>query len=104
FIKPYFMDVYKANKKDARRRLGIDEDTFIVFGCGTIEWRKGPDLFIKTAAKVREHGLNDFHFYWIGAAIPEQHYQVDDEIRRLDLTDKVTFLGTVHQDPREYFA
>ncbi len=38
----------------------------VIWGCGTIYWRKGTDLFIQTAKKLKDSGLTDFVFCWIG--------------------------------------
>lgn len=54
------------DKKTMRRRLGIPDDKFLVVGCGTVYWRKGPDLFIETAIHLsRTHGRR-CRFLWIG--------------------------------------
>ena len=49
----------------ARKSLGLKKDTFVVLGCGTVYWRKGVDLFLETAKKTRQNGLN-VDFVWIG--------------------------------------
>ena len=32
-----------------RRQKQLPKEGFIIFGCGTTDWRKGPDLFIEVA-------------------------------------------------------
>ncbi|MCX6251662.1 MAG: glycosyltransferase [Bacteroidetes bacterium] len=57
---------FKA-KTALRRKLGLDEKKFLIFGCGVaLFWRKGGDLFIDVANKLKNEGLDNLHFYWIG--------------------------------------
>ncbi len=50
-----------------RKKLGLDEDQFIVFGCGVgMPFRKGADLFIETAERLLDLGEDKFHYYWLG--------------------------------------
>ncbi len=37
-----------------------------IWGCGTIYRRKGTDLFIETAIRLRDRGFSNFVFCWIG--------------------------------------
>jgi glycosyltransferase involved in cell wall biosynthesis len=52
---------------DVRRELGISARAKIVSACGSIEFRKGTDLFLQVASYVSRESL-DFpvHFVWIG--------------------------------------
>lgn len=41
--------------------------SFVVVGSGVRHWRKGPELFVRTAVLARERHPNvDWHFVWIG--------------------------------------
>jgi glycosyltransferase involved in cell wall biosynthesis len=42
----------------------------IVFGCGTRDWRKGPDLFVSTAKKVLQR-VPEARFIWIGPEVAD---------------------------------
>lgn len=59
-----------ADELDAlRRSLGIPQDALIVVGSGTIERRKGPDLFVQLACEIRRRrrdGERPVHFLWVG--------------------------------------
>jgi len=57
---------YQSFRLDARSRLGISDSAFVVVGCGTVYPRKGVDLFIDTARKVRALTDVEFQFVWIG--------------------------------------
>ncbi|MEP6878469.1 MAG: rhamnan synthesis F family protein [Nitrosospira sp.] len=80
------------------RPEGSFKDTVIVLGAGTVELRKGVDLFIACAAKIvqlspREH----FRFVWIGSGYDPEYdgaYSVylADQIRRSGLQQHVFFL------------
>ncbi|MBI5189467.1 MAG: glycoside hydrolase family 99-like domain-containing protein [Nitrospirae bacterium] len=54
-------------KAEARKRLGLAEDRFTVFGCGMgMPFRKGADLFLDTARALLARGVDGFQFCWIG--------------------------------------
>ena len=54
----------------ARRELSLDESVFLVGVCGTVDWRKGVDLFLAVARAVVP-GITEsrFRFIWIGGPI-----------------------------------
>jgi len=89
-------------KKRIRRRLGIPDNTCIVVGCGTIYWRKGPDLFVQTAARLKRlHGPR-FRFLWIGedfwdddpASVRIAPWKdIEAFIRENDLEGQLAFFG-----------
>lgn len=94
-----------------RRRLGIAETSFVVVGCGTMYARKGVDLFVETAARMKEMGLRDVEFIWIGpqywdldahsrAIMPWR--TIERRIEETGLSGKVRFLGQL-TSPREHF-
>lgn len=91
-------------KKMLRRELNWGLDTFIVLGCGSINYRKGVDLFIKTADAMLGKGFQNFRFIWIGAlewdfdafkwSAPSWEQQLR-EISNAGWEERVTFLGPV---------
>jgi glycosyltransferase involved in cell wall biosynthesis len=86
-------------------RLGIPRSARLVAGCGTTDWRKGPDLLIQVAAAVRRRGLPlDVHFLWIGgdSSGPSWGKLVHDAAKA-GVADRVHFLG-VQKDPFPLFA
>ena len=85
-----------------RRQKQLPEEGFIIFGCGTTDWRKGPDLFIGVADQAKRLGLKDAYFFWIGSDTGELE-ELEAKVRKLGLEDRVFFLGEA-QDARSYFA
>jgi O-antigen biosynthesis protein len=85
-----------------RRQKHLPQEGFIIFGCGTTDWRKGPDLFIEVADQAKKLGLKDAYFLWIGVDTGEVE-ELEAKVRRLGLEDRVRFLGEA-QDARSYFA
>jgi glycosyltransferase involved in cell wall biosynthesis len=87
--QPAITDPYR----DVRRELGISSQAKIVSACGSIEFRKGTDLFLQIAYYVSKK-YNDFtvHFVWIGGG-----YALVSRMRkqaaRLGLKNRVHFVG-----------
>jgi glycosyltransferase involved in cell wall biosynthesis len=75
--------------------------TFLVIGAGTVELRKGVDLFLAAAAAVRRsQPSRPVHFVWIGHGYrPDEDmgYSVylKEQLQRSGLEEDVTFLGEV---------
>lgn len=73
----------------------------VVLGVGTIEPRKGVDLFISTAQSIlRSDATLPFRFVWIGSAINNVHrddYEVylRDQIRRAGLSGHVHIMDPI---------
>ncbi|RZL53663.1 MAG: glycosyltransferase, partial [Variovorax sp.] len=95
---------------DAERREGerlqrlirpkdLPPETLVVLGAGFVQLRKGVDLFIDCAARVRRQaGDRQFRFVWIGNGYDpdlDTGYSVylHDQIRRAGLETDVVFLG-----------
>jgi len=53
-------------KKEMRRELGIPDDTIVITGCGTVYWRKGPDIFVTAAKSLIQKYPGKLEFIWIG--------------------------------------
>lgn len=88
---------------DIRKELGLDPNTRLVAAVGSLNWRKGADLFLQVARHVKAAGHKDIHFAWIGGkqdslAFKEALY----DIQRMDLADYVSLIG-IKSDMRGYF-
>ncbi len=95
----------RADRAITRSRLGISPDALVVGGVGTMDWRKGPDLFVQLAAMVtRRLPDADVHFVWAGGdtAGPTRGGLLMDA-RRLGLGDRIKFVGPLEQ-PEWLFA
>ena len=98
-------------KISLKKKLGFDDDTFLVFGCGlSMAFRKGADLFIDVARILRKKGKKNFHFMWVGGFDDEERDERNRPwgdhlaaMRREGLEKYVTFLGKKH-NPRDYFC
>ncbi|MFC1666047.1 glycosyltransferase, partial [Pseudomonadota bacterium] len=89
-------------KKTAKQQLGLISNMTLIFGCGTLDWRKAPDLFVDVAENLLKRGLTDIHFYWIGWA-PIDYPNLITDLSDRGLDNHVTFLGE-KKNPIEYLA
>jgi glycosyltransferase involved in cell wall biosynthesis len=100
----------KPDQINQRRLLCIPENKTIIWGCGTIDWRKGTDLFIRTASSLRKQNGDDFLFIWIGQNTWDNEYNdwgswqaQADFILEHQLSDYILFLGE-KEVPSNYFG
>jgi glycosyltransferase involved in cell wall biosynthesis len=95
----------RTERHATRLRLGVPADALLVGGVGTMDWRKGPDLFLQLAAMVtRRLKEKDVRFVWAGgdSGGPNRgELLVDAE--RLGLGDQISFIGPLDR-PTEFFA
>ncbi len=93
-----------------RNQFGLPRNKIIIWGCGTVYWRKGPDWFIQTAKILKERGHLNIQFRWIGDNY--WNYEAEqwgkwhlwqDYIVDNDLGDIVIFQGSTDH-PSEYFS
>jgi glycosyltransferase involved in cell wall biosynthesis len=72
-----------------------------VVGSGVRHWRKGPELFVRTALTARRRSPDiDWRFLWVGGA---DSGGLESLVRSADLGDLVEFVP--HQpDPQQWFA
>ena len=87
---------------ELRRAIGIPLAASVVMGAGTVDWRKGPDLFVQLAAEVARTTRDPVHFVWVGGDLTG----IDMERLRSDMeragTPQVHFVGTKPQ-PLDWF-
>jgi glycosyltransferase involved in cell wall biosynthesis len=82
-----FIDVDAV--RATRPRLGRSAGP-IVGACGTLEWRKGPDLFVQVAARVHKR-RPDARFVWLGGS-PEATPDIERDARVLGLAESLRVL------------
>ncbi len=81
---------------EARRSLGIPSGARIICACGTVDQRKGADLFVQFAARMTRswRGEQPLHFVWIGKSSEQTFAQLlGHDVRRAGLTECFHFAG-----------
>jgi len=76
----------------------LEKDTLLVLGAGTIEMRKGVDLFVEIASRIakKAHDMK-IKFAWIGSGyLPDYDFNLsvwlNDQIHRSGLSSQLTML------------
>ena len=88
-----------AAKAAMREELGIGVGDVVVFGCGTTDWRKGPDLFLEIARLTCS--LDDrLKFVWIGG----DPAPFMEKVRSVGLEGRVLFVGSRMESRRYYYT
>lgn len=98
-------DAPMAEVGDLREHLGIPANAQIVGGVGTLDWRKGPDLFVILAKLVASKVLvRPVHFVWLGGdPFSREGRELTHQVRLAGLTGRVHFVAPV-SNPAPYFA
>jgi len=97
-----------AGGRAERRRavtaeLGLAPDAFVVGGSGTLDWRKGPELFLLVARSLaRRAGARPLAFVWVGGE-PGPRAQLARDVARTGLDGVVHLVGQT-AEPSRYFA
>lgn len=88
FSMPYFIPFETADEICNK----IEKETFVVGGCGTVDWRKGVDLFIVVANQLFiKYPSAKITFRWLGASPGIELERLNYEIRKCKLENKVFF-------------
>ncbi len=105
FVRCSQVELGTWSKTEVRKSRQLPEDGFIFFGCGTMDWRKGPDLFVEVAQRtIQNFHRRNAYFFWIGgASSPEEDRDLRATIAAAGLSDHIQLLGEV-ADPTAYFA
>jgi len=91
----------RARIRGLLRPYALDPRTLVILGAGTVHLRKGVDLFLACAARVRQLSpTSPVRFVWVGPGFdPEGDagYSVylQDQLTRAGLENHVTFIGEV---------
>jgi glycosyltransferase involved in cell wall biosynthesis len=99
----------KAKVLKVLRPQGSLTDMVVVLGIGTVQMRKGVDLFIDCAARVVRSSEKNFRFVWIGQGYdPEKDLlysaYLADQIQRAGLQDHVFFMNETSNIEAAYDA
>jgi glycosyltransferase involved in cell wall biosynthesis len=95
-------------RQKLRSELKLPADAFLVGSCGTMEWRKGGDLWVQMVAQTgmelsAGRRAPDVHFVWLGAAKNSFRRDVEFDAQRLGVTERIHFLPS-SDNPDEFFA
>jgi glycosyltransferase involved in cell wall biosynthesis len=90
---------------ELRGQLGIPANAQVVGGVGTLDWRKGPDLFVILAKLVASKDLaRPVHFVWLGGdPFSREGRELTHQVRLAGLAGRVHFVAAV-TNPAPYFA
>jgi glycosyltransferase involved in cell wall biosynthesis len=88
-----------------RAELGIPPAAFVVGGCGTLDWRKSPDIFLQVAHRVSLSAPpGPVHFVWVGGQRSgAQVHALMHDVERLRIGQIVHFVGP-QPHPLPYFS
>ena len=94
-----------AELESVRAQLGIPKGAPVVMGCGTLDWRKAPDLFVMMARRVRERAAGrPVHFVWVGGSREGgDRTALLHDIEKSGLAEAMHFVAHC-ENPRVYFA
>ncbi|PVX46616.1 glycosyltransferase involved in cell wall biosynthesis [Flavobacterium sp. 103] len=88
FMMPYYIP-YDASDLKVEKK---SQKEFVVGGCGTIDWRKGADLFIVVANQLFiKYPNSTIIFRWAGAFPGIELERLNYELRKCKLEGKVFF-------------
>jgi glycosyltransferase involved in cell wall biosynthesis len=90
-----------SKMKHLKNRYVIPENALLVGGMGTVDLRKGVDIFLQVANKLKIH--NDIYFLWVGGQESESEYKLFNiDKSRLGLSN-VIFQTSV-DNPLDYMS
>ena len=91
-----------ADRADERLAKGLPAEGPVVGSCGTVEWRKGVDLFLRLASMLSlEERPEPVTFVWVGGG-DEATARASEQARLLGVEDAVRFVG-VQAVPLDWF-
>lgn len=87
-----------------RRELGIGPKVPLVLGCGSVDMRKGPDLFVRVAQRLLEILEEQVHFVWMGSDTIDMSYAywIRKDLAALGLDAVVHMIGA-KSEPSLYY-
>jgi glycosyltransferase involved in cell wall biosynthesis len=109
FIPTTTFDHQQALGKQAKIRLqlNIPQDAFVVGASGTLDWRKGVDLFVQLARNVHlKNPEAPIYFLWLGGDENRDNhrfYELRHDLKKLNLEHIVILQGN-QPNPLDYFA
>jgi glycosyltransferase involved in cell wall biosynthesis len=99
----------RVDRLDARKRvresLGLSDDDILVGSCGTLDWRKGADLFLQAAKAIAaQRRARKIHFLWVGADPTSLDYwRFNQDAVAAGVREKITVVESTSR-PQDFFA
>jgi glycosyltransferase involved in cell wall biosynthesis len=88
----------------ARAALGIAADAYVMAGGGSLQWRKGPDLFLQVGRRLAERTDRRSTLLWVGGQTRGEDYaRLRYDAERLGLADRLHVTGDV-EEPTAHLA
>ena len=84
-----------AESAGVRASLSLSDKDVLGGGCGTLDWRKGADLFLQIARSTGQKAASGgkTHFVWLGADAHSGDYErFVYDLARIGLQDRVTLM------------
>ena len=99
-IRESFLDGNNDTARQSlRQQLGLPAEAVIALGCGSLELRKGPELFLLTAlSALRRIDDPRLHFAWVGSGADtylDPPFWCTRDAARAGIGDRLHFLGDV---------
>jgi glycosyltransferase involved in cell wall biosynthesis len=88
-----------------RAQLGLVDSEVLVGGCGTLDWRKGADLFVQLARSVRGKRTGQkIRFLWVGGKKGTPDFaKFEHDVKICGLSEAVTVIESC-SNPLDYFS
>ena len=98
---------FKRKKEHLCKDHGIPREAFVVLGCGTVDLRKGTDLFVSVATAVLRKVPSSMPvvFVWVGGGsdrFGSLQYYLKLQLRNGGLDHRILFVGE-QDDPEPFF-
>lgn len=89
-----------------KKSLNIPSESFIVGSCGSLIWRKGPDIFINIFKQLKNNfRIENIYFIWLGGNHNTSWFiDLENEINNLGFKGKIKILPEVKNTTNFYNA
>lgn len=89
-----------------KKSLNIPSESFIVGSCGSLIWRKGPDIFINIFKQLKNNfRIENIYFIWLGGNQNTSWFiDLENEINNLGFKGKIKILPEVKNTTNFYNA
>ena len=93
------------SRNDLLHELGIPDNAIIVGSSGTLDWRKGPDLFLRLALEFKNDDFaRPIHFLWVGGDTESIAWkQLKHDSQKAGVAQFTHYIGA-RSNPMAYFA